>query len=62
MGDEKFLLPVRRASRVKLLVRRFASLPLLIILKHRVQDLGEVIEHIRANESGKIQLTALNRT
>ena len=43
-------LPDPRASRIKRLGRWYASLPLLITLKIRAQDLGDVIEMIQGNE------------
>jgi hypothetical protein len=54
-GEERdgFLLPDPRASRVKVLGRWYASLPLLITLKIRSQDLGDVFQMIRANELGE---------
>jgi len=43
-------LPDPRASRIKRLGRWYASLPLLITLKIRADDLGDVFQMIEANE------------
>ena len=45
-----FPLPDPRTSRIKVLGRWYASLPLLISLKIRAEDLGDVFEMIQANE------------
>jgi hypothetical protein len=55
-GDERdggLPLPDPRGSRIKTLGRWYASLPLLITLKIRADDLGDVIELVQANELGK---------
>jgi hypothetical protein len=46
-------LPNPKESRVKILGRWYASLPLLLTLKLRCGDLGDVIELIRQNELGE---------
>jgi len=43
-------LPDPRGSRVRILSRWYASLPLLITLKIRVDDLGDVFQMIEENE------------
>jgi hypothetical protein len=50
-GEERdgFPLPDPRTSRVKVLGRWYASLPLLITLKIRAEDLGDVFQMIREN-------------
>ena len=45
-----FPLPDPRGSRVKVFSRWYASLPLLITLKIRVDDLGDVFQMIEENE------------
>lgn len=45
-------LPDPRGSRVRVLSRWYASLPLLITLKIRADDLGDVYQMIEANELG----------
>ena len=45
-----FPLPDPRESRVKVFSRWYASLPLLITLKIRVDDLGDVFQMIEENE------------
>jgi len=54
-GEEKggFPLPDPRASRIRILSRWYASLPLLITLKLRRGDLRDVIELIERNELRK---------
>jgi hypothetical protein len=46
-------LPDPRASRIKRLGRWYASLPLLITLKIRADDLGDVCQMIEGNELGE---------
>jgi hypothetical protein len=46
-------LPDPRGSRIKILGRWYASLPLLLTLKIRSKDFGDVIEMIQANELGE---------
>jgi hypothetical protein len=45
-----FPLPDPRASRVRILSRWYASLPLLITLKIRIDDLGDVFQMIEENK------------
>ncbi len=45
-----FPLPDPRASRIKAFSRWYASLPLLITLKIRIDDLGDVFQMIEVNE------------
>jgi hypothetical protein len=54
-GEERngFLLPDPRASRIKAFSRWYASLPLLITLKIRADDLGDVFQMIEENELGE---------
>ncbi len=46
-------LPDPRASRIRILSRWYASLPLLITLKIRANDLGDVFQMIEVNELGE---------
>ena len=48
-----FPLPDPRASRIKAFSRWYASLPLLITLKIRADDLGDVFQMIEENELGE---------
>ena len=48
-----FPLPDPRASRIKVFGRWYASLPLLITLKIRANDLGDVFQMIEENELGE---------
>jgi hypothetical protein len=48
--ESGFPLPDPRASRIKRLGRWYASLPLLITLKIRADDLGDVFQMIEGNE------------
>ncbi len=48
-----FPLPDPRGSRVKVFSRWYASLPLLITLKIRVDDLGDVFQLIEENDLGE---------
>ncbi len=48
-----FPLPDPRASRVRILSRWYASLPLLITLKIRIDDLGDVFQMIEVNKLGE---------
>lgn len=51
--DDGIPLPDPRGSRIKALGRWYGSLPLLITLKIRADDLGDVIELIQANDLGE---------
>jgi hypothetical protein len=51
--EDVFPLPDPRTSRIKALGRWYASLPLVITLKIRAKDLGDVFEMIQANELGE---------
>ncbi|MGB6066117.1 MAG: hypothetical protein WBG50_15055 [Desulfomonilaceae bacterium] len=51
--DDGVPLPNPRASRIKCLGRWYASLPLLIALKIRADDLGDVFQMIEENELSK---------
>lgn len=53
-------LPDPRASRIKVFGRWYASLPLMITLKIRAQDLGDVFEMIQANGLGEDFATNLD--
>lgn len=54
-GEERdeFVLPDPRGSRIRVLGRWYASLPLLITLKIRADDLGDVTELIHSNNLGE---------
>jgi len=53
--DERdgFLLPDPRESRIQVCKVWYASLPLLITLKSRADDLGDVFQMIEENELGE---------
>jgi len=48
--EDGFPLPDPRASRIRILSRWYASLPLLITLKIRIDGLGDVFQMIEVNE------------